>query len=604
MMLPIEAELKRCFLEFWRTWSERDDRIIERAQKQLRADVSGFGTGLLERYTDRAMMMALLKQGVREMPETFAIDWHWVKARRLGPTVGVVEGEATVTLPAGEGESVFFHGRASQVFVLEDRGWCIVHTHGSIPASEQAEGEVMPVDALRARNQELERLVAERTAEIEAARRDAEIEAALERVRSRTMAMQSSDELTEVSLLLDQEVRALGTKTWGCAFNIYGKNESTEWFGSEAGVNHPYPTPRADFFLRYYEVGQQGETFHVEVFEGDACAAHYDYMLSLPVLGDMLTGIRAAGHAFPSSQIDHVAYFKYGYLLFITLEPAPEAHDIFRGFAKVFEQTYTRYLDLQKAEEQTREARIEAALERVRSRALAMSTSDELLDVSFTIRREFEGLGLDCGAFWHTRYTPEVYQKALTSIDGKKLAAVMELPRDFASNPGLAAWEHGDEPIGVFQFDADAGAEYMHHMATKGKFAEIDPEAITVEMVRAHGGITLVQARTSHGEIGYSLWGEAEPTEEAKDVLVRFAGAFDLAYRRFLDLHQAEADHHALLEEKALTEQALDELRRTQAQLIQQEKLASLGQLTAGIAHEIKNPLNFVTNFADVSAEL
>jgi two-component system, NtrC family, sensor kinase len=49
---------------------------------------------------------------------------------------------------------------------------------------------------------------------------------------------------------------------------------------------------------------------------------------------------------------------------------------------------------------------------------------------------------------------------------------------------------------------------------------------------------------------------------------------------------------------------SLDELRAAQDRLIQTEKLASLGQLTAGIAHEIKNPLNFVNNFAAVSAEL
>jgi len=49
---------------------------------------------------------------------------------------------------------------------------------------------------------------------------------------------------------------------------------------------------------------------------------------------------------------------------------------------------------------------------------------------------------------------------------------------------------------------------------------------------------------------------------------------------------------------------AFEELQATQAQLVQQEKLASLGALTAGIAHEIKNPLNFVNNFASVSKEL
>ncbi len=55
--------------------------------------------------------------------------------------------------------------------------------------------------------------------------------------------------------------------------------------------------------------------------------------------------------------------------------------------------------------------------------------------------------------------------------------------------------------------------------------------------------------------------------------------------------------------EKEVAE-ATSQLRSTMAQLIQQEKLASLGQLTAGIAHEIKNPLNFVNNFASVSTEL
>jgi two-component system, NtrC family, sensor kinase len=59
-----------------------------------------------------------------------------------------------------------------------------------------------------------------------------------------------------------------------------------------------------------------------------------------------------------------------------------------------------------------------------------------------------------------------------------------------------------------------------------------------------------------------------------------------------------------LTKQKDELEHTLDELRATQAQLIQSEKMASLGELTAGIAHEIQNPLNFVNNFSEVSREL
>ncbi|MCW3109331.1 MAG: hypothetical protein JWQ09_3837 [Segetibacter sp.] len=68
---------------------------------------------------------------------------------------------------------------------------------------------------------------------------------------------------------------------------------------------------------------------------------------------------------------------------------------------------------------------------------------------------------------------------------------------------------------------------------------------------------------------------------------------------KILNLQKQETD-----EQKAKAEDALTELQVTQTQLIQSAKMASLGELAAGIAHEIQNPLNFVNNFSEVSVDL
>ncbi len=73
--------------------------------------------------------------------------------------------------------------------------------------------------------------------------------------------------------------------------------------------------------------------------------------------------------------------------------------------------------------------------------------------------------------------------------------------------------------------------------------------------------------------------------------------------RRLITLEQEKTREKEFQQAKEI-EKAYNELKTTQAQLIQSEKMASLGELTAGIAHEIQNPLNFVNNFSEVNTEL
>jgi C4-dicarboxylate-specific signal transduction histidine kinase len=96
--------------------------------------------------------------------------------------------------------------------------------------------------------------------------------------------------------------------------------------------------------------------------------------------------------------------------------------------------------------------------------------------------------------------------------------------------------------------------------------------------------------------------------EEIVGMLVvrrRAPGAFP---QNTVDLIKTFAAQSAVAIENARlfkdVEASLEDLRTTQDRLVQTQKLASLGQLTAGIAHEIKNPLNFVNNFSGVSVEL
>ena len=101
---------------------------------------------------------------------------------------------------------------------------------------------------------------------------------------------------------------------------------------------------------------------------------------------------------------------------------------------------------------------------------------------------------------------------------------------------------------------------------------------------------------------------EAQKAHQERIVKNTFIGGFVMSlllafllYKRFSDKRKANL---ILAETNNMLQSTLENLKSTQGELVKSEKMASLGRLTAGIAHEIQNPLNFVNNFSEVSAEL
>ena len=438
----------------------------------------------------------------------------------------------------------------------------------------------------------------------EAQTRESQIETALERVRSRTLAMHNSDELAETAAVVFRQLISLGIAPNRLYIAIiHDDNDQMEfWITDEDGtkVSNRFTGSKDKNVSigKMYDGWTSKQKSITLKMEGKELEDYFHY------LSDELHVPFKHGLS-QKRRVQNIAYFSKGFIGIASPDDqSEETTRLLERFAAVFNLTYARFNDLKHAEMQTHKAKIEVALERVRARALAMQEPEELVEVAQVMRYEMGLLGVEeletSSIYIHDEGSDIAncwYAIKNIRAPEEKLVAdhiTMELHQTWVGREMLDFYNSNQQQISIVMKGANRIEWIKYCSGISDVLGDFYGDVIPDRTYHLY--------KFSNGAIGAAS--EGDISEESWELLRRATSVFSLAYSRFKDLTQARMDLEKLKTEKQRAEEALAHLKAAQTQLIQSEKMASLGELTAGIAHEIQNPLNFVNNFSDVNSEL